>query len=194
MVELKNIYKALASFQAEVPTINKNAKGYGYKFADLEEINKIIKPLLKKHGLGYAQPIEGSTIKTIIFHTESGETVESSTDIPQGVQLKGMNDFQVLGSAITYLRRYSLSSMLGLVTDEDADASGEQTGPAEWDYDLRTQQLDAITAIGIQLDYSMEAINKRIQKLDNADDAKLLIKRFEKELDNRPVEDEPFED
>ena len=37
-----------------------------------------------------------------------------------------MNEFQVLGSAITYLRRYSLSSMLGLVTDKDTDASGEQ--------------------------------------------------------------------
>ena len=37
-----------------------------------------------------------------------------------------MNEFQVLGSAITYLRRYALSSMLGLVTDKDTDASGEQ--------------------------------------------------------------------
>ena len=37
-----------------------------------------------------------------------------------------MNDFQVLGSAITYLRRYAISSMLGLVTDKDNDASGEQ--------------------------------------------------------------------
>jgi hypothetical protein len=37
-----------------------------------------------------------------------------------------MNDFQVLGSAITYLRRYALSSALGLVTDKDTDAGGEQ--------------------------------------------------------------------
>jgi len=51
----------------------------------------------------------------------------SSLRIPQGVQLKGMNDFQVLGSAITYARRYSLSMMLGIVTDEDNDASGIQT-------------------------------------------------------------------
>jgi len=123
---MNNLYKALANFQAEVPNIYKNAQGYGYKFADLGAINEIIKPLLTKHGLGYAQPINGSTIKTILFHVESGESLESSADIPQGVQLKGMNDFQVLGSAITYLRRYSLSSMLGLVTDEDADASGEQ--------------------------------------------------------------------
>lgn len=37
-----------------------------------------------------------------------------------------MNDFQVLGSAITYLRRYAISAILGLVTDKDTDASGEQ--------------------------------------------------------------------
>jgi len=51
---------------------------------------------------------------------------ESKANIPQGVQLKGMNDFQVLGSAITYIRRYALSSALGLVTDKDIDAAGEQ--------------------------------------------------------------------
>jgi hypothetical protein len=61
-----------------------------------------------------------------LFHSESGEQIDSQTNIPQGVQLKGMNDFQVLGSAITYLRRYALSSILGIVTDKDVDAAGEQ--------------------------------------------------------------------
>lgn len=124
---MKELYKALAAFQAEVPTIKKNASGYGYKFADLEEINNIIKPLLVKHGLGYAQPLVGTAVKTILFHTDSGESIESSVEVPQGVTLKGQNEFQVMGSAITYFRRYSLASLLGLVTDEDADAAGKQT-------------------------------------------------------------------
>jgi hypothetical protein len=42
------------------------------------------------------------------------------------VQLKGMNDYQGFGSGVTYYRRYALSSALGLVTDKDTDASGEQ--------------------------------------------------------------------
>jgi len=128
---MKELYKALLAFQQEVPTIKKNATGYGYKFADLDEIDKVIKPILKKNGLGYIQPIEGKQIKTIVFHAESGESIESSADIPQGVQLAKMNEFQVLGSAITYLRRYSLSSILGLITDEDADAAGEQVKVAQ---------------------------------------------------------------
>lgn len=123
---MKNLFKALANFQQECPIILKDTQAVGYKYADLPAIFPVINPILKKNGLGFTQLINGMSIKTIIFHIESGEQLESSTDIPQGVQLKGMNDFQVLGSAITYIRRYALSSALGLVTDKDTDASGEQ--------------------------------------------------------------------
>ena len=123
---MKHLFKSLAEFQQEVPTIHKATQGYGYTYADLPKIFEVINPLLKKHGLGFTQLIHGTDLITIIFHVESGETLESKTSIPQGVALKGMNDFQVLGSAITYLRRYALSSALGLVTDKDTDAGGEQ--------------------------------------------------------------------
>lgn len=123
---MKNLFKALAGFQQECPVILKNTQGYGYVFADLPAIFDKINPIMKKHGLGFSQLIQGTQIETILFHSESGESIKSLTDIPQNVSLKGMNDFQVLGSAITYLRRYSLSSILGLVTDKDTDAGGEQ--------------------------------------------------------------------
>jgi hypothetical protein len=123
---MRNIFKALANFQQEVPVILKGTTGYGYQYADLPAIFEVINPLMKKHGLGFYQAVNGTKIKTVVFHIESGEVVESETDIPQGVSLKGMNDFQVLGSAITYIKRYALSSLLGLVTDKDTDASGEQ--------------------------------------------------------------------
>lgn len=123
---MKNLYKSLADFQQEVPVIHKGTKGYGYSYADLPAIFEVINPLLKKNGLGFTQLVNGMCINTVVFHIESGEKIESITDIPQGVQLKGMNDFQVLGSAITYIRRYALSSALGLVTDKDTDASGVQ--------------------------------------------------------------------
>lgn len=122
----KELYKSLAAFQQEVPVILKDTSGFGYKYADLPAIFQVINPLMKKHGLGFYQAVNGTQIKTVVFHLESGETIESNTDIPQGVQLAKMNDFQVLGSAITYIRRYALSSLLGLVTDKDTDASGEQ--------------------------------------------------------------------
>jgi hypothetical protein len=123
---MKNLYKVLADFQQEVPVIHKSTSGFNYTYADLPAIFEVINPLLKKHGLGFYQAVNGTQIKTVVFHIESGETIESNTDIPQNVSLNKMNDFQVLGSAITYLRRYAISAMLGLVTDKDNDASGEQ--------------------------------------------------------------------
>ena len=99
---MENLFKSLAAFQQEVPAICENTKGYGYTYSDL---------------------------KTIIFHTESGEHIETTCSMPQGVELKGMNAFQVAGSAITYYRRYSLSAALGLVTDVDSDAKGEEVKP-----------------------------------------------------------------
>jgi len=123
---MKNLFKALANFQQEVPVIHKGATGYGYSYADLPAIFDKINPLMKKHGLGFIQPLNGDSLETVVFHIDSGESITSTVTIPSSVQLKGMNDFQVLGSAITYLRRYALSSMLGLVTDKDTDASGVQ--------------------------------------------------------------------
>lgn len=117
-----NLYKALAGFQSEVPVLHKDTTGYGYSYTDLPEIVRVITPILNKHGLAYTQLLNGNELKTIVFHVESGESIESITPIPDE-NLKGMNKFQVLGSAITYIRRYSLSAMLGLVTDKDMDAS-----------------------------------------------------------------------
>ena len=121
-----SIYSSLSAFQSECPVILKDTKGYGYNYADLPTIFKVINPLLKKNGLGFTQLLNGTTIETILFHVNTGETIKSITDIPQDVKLAKMNDFQVLGSAVTYLKRYSLSSILGIVTDLDNDATGEQ--------------------------------------------------------------------
>lgn len=128
-IQHKGIYQALAAFQQDVPQLLKNTKGYGYNYTDLSEIIKIINPYMQKHGLGFTQPLqknESNGIRTIIFHIDTNETIESYVDLIEGVQLKGMNDFQVYGNAVSYFRRYALVSILGLVSDKDTDASGEQ--------------------------------------------------------------------
>jgi hypothetical protein len=126
---MKNLFKALASFQQEVPVIHKGTQGFGYSYADLPAIFDKINPLLKKHGLGFTQLLNSKDgvnyLDTVIYHVESGESLESRTEIPS-VSLKGMNDYQSFGSGVTYYRRYALASSLALVTDKDTDASGEQ--------------------------------------------------------------------
>jgi len=126
---MKHLLKSLAAFQQEVKVIHKATQGYGYSYADLPKIFEEINPLMKKHGLGFTQLIntkEGvNYLATVVFHVESGEQIESNCMIPY-VQLKGMNDYQSFGSAVSYFRRYCLSSILCLVSDKDLDASGEQ--------------------------------------------------------------------
>lgn len=139
---MKNLFKALADFQQEVPVIHKGTQGYGYSYASLNQIFEVINPLLKKHGLGFTQLVGNGDIKTVVFHIPSGEIIETITNIPQGVQLKGMNDFQVLGSAITYIRRYALSAILGLITDKDTDAAGQ---PEKVPTEVKKPELNAST-------------------------------------------------
>lgn len=122
---LINIYKALASFQQDCPVIHKGTTGHNYTYADFPTILEVINPLLKKHNLGFTQLLIEDGLKTIIFHTISGEAIESNATIPQ-ITLRGMNEYQSFGSGITYYRRYALSAALGLVTDKDTDASGEK--------------------------------------------------------------------
>jgi hypothetical protein len=144
------IWKAIADFQQDVPIIHKDTLNAfaKYTYADIAKVIQVIMPYLKKHNLGFIQPLQGDSIQTIIFHTETGEQVESITRIPQGVQLKGMNEFQVYGSAVTYFRRYSLASILGLVTDKDLDAGGEQTAPSKNLDGLSNERFDnAVEAI-----------------------------------------------
>ena len=146
---MKHLLKSLASFQQEVKVIHKGTQGYGYSYADLPKIFEEINPLLQKHGLAFTQLINSQDglnyLKTILFHVESGESIDSNTLIPY-VQLKGMNDFQSFGSGVTYFRRYCLSTILGIVTDKDTDASGEQEKPKKETLDNK-RFLEALKAI-----------------------------------------------
>jgi len=139
---MKELLTKLAAFQQECPVILKDTKAKNYNYADLPAILAVINPLLNKHRLMFTQPLEYDQgkrfIRTIIYDLESGETLESRVDIPEvsfnyvndkGDTIGLMNDYQALGSGITYMRRYALSSVLGIVTDKDTDAQGEQVKP-----------------------------------------------------------------
>ena len=182
---MKEIYAALANFQQEIGTLPKDASGYGYKYTELSTIVEKALPLLKKHGLGFTQPMSGTAVKTILFHAESGESIESSLDIPQGVELKGMNEYQALGSAITYLRRYSLASILGIVTDEDTDAQGEQTGKHAYKPSTggkaTEKQLNLIRTLARQQGMPDEALEARIAMIETSQEASEAISKLKGE-------------
>lgn len=129
---MKELLKKLAAFQQDCPVILKDTEAgtkFTYKYADLPAIFAVINPLLKKHKLMFVQPLEYENevryVRTIIYDIDSGEVLDTRIDIPE-VSFQQMNDYQALGSGITYMRRYALSSVLGIITDKDTDAQGEQ--------------------------------------------------------------------
>ena len=121
MKDKVKLFKAIADFQQEAPVLLRDTDGYGYKYVTFDHIVVQIKPLLKKFNLGFSQIVEGRGLTTIIFHTESGDSIEGTAEIPD-IDMKSMNKYQSFGAGITYFRRYALTSMLGLLSDKDVDA------------------------------------------------------------------------
>lgn len=97
-----------------------------YKYLNLATILKTIKPVFEKHGLAFSQRVtfsnEGEarqvigTVETIIFDSEEQMVACSYPFFVTG-------DPQQVGSAITYARRYSLYSVLGIFPDKDDDGA-----------------------------------------------------------------------
>jgi len=121
-MENVKIYAALIKARSEFKTVlfDKTNPHFKNKFSSLAAINDATLNALSKNGLAVIQPWKylenGDTvIETIIIH-ESGESIKSSCIIKCG------KTEQQFGSAVTYMRRYQLSSILGIVGEEDDDA------------------------------------------------------------------------
>lgn len=90
---------------------------YHSKYADYSEILRCVKPALNNEGISILQPIREDCVETILLH-ESGEWISSLTKI-----YCISNKPQDYGSAITYARRYGLSSILSIDSDDDDDGN-----------------------------------------------------------------------
>jgi len=116
-----DLYGALALAQGEFPEIAKNKTGHGYKYADIADILKAVRPILSRNGLAIFQSIEGDKLITTLAH-KSGATLQSTYPLVQDGTGR-MNNIQRIGAALTYARRYSLTALLGVAADADVDAS-----------------------------------------------------------------------
>jgi hypothetical protein len=134
--ETKEISNALVEAQAEMLVVPMNTKNpfFNSKFADLGSVIETTRPILKKHGLAITQfptsPFVGQIgVTSRLIHT-SGQWFEESVFIPlpeksaDGEKKKSPNLAQAAGIAITYLKRYSWSAILGIYAEEDTDGEG----------------------------------------------------------------------
>lgn len=126
--------EAMAAAKAEIPTITKNREvdftsGKGrtnYRHEDLAEIARTVDPILSRHGLSYRFRVtsninEPVTVTCVISHRagHSEETMLSAGRDDSG----NKNSIQAVGSAITYLQRYTLKAALGLAASADDDGN-----------------------------------------------------------------------
>lgn len=164
----KRFYESLAQFQAACPVITKNRKadfGPGkakYNFTDLSEIIAQIKEPLKLSGLTYRWELielEGKiTIKCIITHTAGHSEFTTMTAPSDSSGSK--NAIQAIGSTVSYLRRYSLTGMLGIATAED-DVDGKQKTDGGLHPDMQIAIQDCKTLQELNLVWDQ---NEQLQK------------------------------
>ncbi len=117
---------ALAKAQGDMKAaaFNRVNPHFKNKYADLAAVWDAIRGPLSKNGLSITQTIEpingtGTYLRTTLRHA-SGQWVSSMYPLPDSAKP------QEMGSALTYGRRYSLSSLVGIAADEDDDANEAQ--------------------------------------------------------------------
>lgn len=135
--------KALAEAQGKFTFALKDcladmgAKGGRRKYADLQAVIEAVKPHLTEHGLAVVQATmpnpNGISLRTTLMHS-SGQWIAGQIDLPND----RMGGIQGMGSALTYARRYALSAMVGIASDEDDD--GESSMAAAKSYQKQKVQ------------------------------------------------------
>ena len=130
----------------EIPVLKKGTKGFKFKYTDLGDIMITVNPLLEKHGIGYQHTIRvidgRNLLITSLYNLDNvEESITAELIIPDQVKLAGMNDYQSLGSALTYFRRYHLLTLLGIITDDDTDSLKPSSRPSKTDYVTKVKSL-----------------------------------------------------
>lgn len=120
-----SIYKKLFEAKKEIGKITKDSKNPFFKsnYLSLNGLLDAVEEVLAKQELILLQPIVDGKVITRITDTEDNKELVYSE-----IELPSIQDPQKLGSAITYYRRYTLQSLLGLqAEDDDGNSATKQT-------------------------------------------------------------------
>ena len=155
---MKNIAAALVKAQLEMTTPKKGSVNpfFKNKYADLNDVLSAVVPALNANGIVLLQPLvnlDGKNfVKTVLMH-ESGETFESYAEIFCNKQ----NDAQAYGSGISYARRYSLSSICGIGSEDDDAQKAVQPKPQATAENLANAKKVGATIAQVKQKYSVTA-------------------------------------
>jgi hypothetical protein len=131
------LFAALALAQGEIENASKNQVNGAFSkgpnawpsYADLAEVLNTIRPVFAKHGLSMIQSpgFDGSiaSVTTVLAHQSGGYMTSTASCVPAKADAQG------IGSATTYLRRYSAAAVAGIAQeDDDGNAAAHNGKPA----------------------------------------------------------------
>lgn len=160
MKNTKTIYENLFEAKKHIGKISKDSKNpfFKSKYFDINGLLNAVEPVLADNGLLLLQPIEDGKVITKIINVADGVTIQSEMTLP------ALTDAQKLGSAITYFRRYTAQSLLGLqAEDDDANLASRKPKVKELDW-LAPTKVDAAIKYAKQNNKTVEDL-KRIYKI-----------------------------
>lgn len=110
-----SIYKKLFKITSTMDKMKKDSTNpfFNSKYFDVNQLIEAVRPALIAEDLLLLQPIENGSVGTKIVDVDSGDSVEAFLPLPD------LSDPQKIGSAITYYRRYTLQSLLGIEAEDD---------------------------------------------------------------------------
>jgi len=121
---IASLAAALVAAQGDIKAVEKSATNphFKSKYATLDSIVAMARPALARHGLAViasAPSDDGNALRveTMLVHA-SGEWLSNEVSIPLAKK-----DPQGAGAAVTYGRRFGLSSLLSLTSEEDDDGN-----------------------------------------------------------------------
>lgn len=124
-------FSSLIEVQKKISALNKTKANphYKTKYVPLSDILEEVKPILNEHGLFLSQtfsvPAGGKTEMITKIISSAGESIESTCLLDS----KDPHDPQKVASAITYYRRYSITSMLGIEENDDDGELASKPAP-----------------------------------------------------------------
>ena len=130
--KIESVSKALMQAKKQIPPIFKDSTNpyFKSKYASLGAFIDATDTALSDSGLLLFQCVGDEAGKPVLYttitHVDSGQWIRSSAPL-----LNKSGDSQGLGSAITYMRRYSLCAMLNICAEVDDDGHKATEIPKE---------------------------------------------------------------
>jgi len=138
--KIDELAAALAKAQGQLENASKDALNphFRARYADLASVREALRKPLSDNGLAYSQMVMPSDVgiglHTILMHA-SGQFIAAEFALPLQQRTA-----QAIGSAITYMRRYSLLAITGLAAADDDDDGDAASAIKEADHTLRERE------------------------------------------------------